>query len=101
MFKGAALSGFAQFVQRNRLRKREGAGPRAPQHRHMPCRSQRPRDVAGEGADVGALGDGGGEGDGRKKNKTLIPTFSREREKERAGAVPTSFTLSRLRERAG
>jgi hypothetical protein len=35
----------------------------------------------------------------RKKKKTLIPTFSRKREKEPSAGVSTSFPLSRLRER--
>ena len=71
MFKGAALSEFVQFVQRYRLCKVEGTGARPPQHGDMADRFQGAGDVAGEAADVGALGDGGGEGDGRKKNKTL------------------------------
>jgi hypothetical protein len=37
----------------------------------------------------------------RNKNKTLIPTFSRKREKGPAGAGLCFLTLSRLRERAG
>jgi hypothetical protein len=37
----------------------------------------------------------------RKKKKTLIPTFSREREKGFGGAGPFFFTLSRSREGEG
>src|SRR5881394_124856 len=59
--KGARLSDFGQFVQRYRLCKVEGTGARPPQHGDMADRFQGAGDVAGEAADVGALGDGGGE----------------------------------------
>jgi len=55
LFKGAALSGFAQFVQRNRRFKGEGARFYPPQHGDVADGAKRARDVAGEGADVSAL----------------------------------------------
>ena len=36
----------------------ERAGPGAPQHGDVADRSERTSDVAGEGADIGAFGDG-------------------------------------------
>ena len=60
----ARLSGLVQKVQRYRGFEPERPGPGAPQHRDMAHRAQRQRNVTREAADVGALGDGGREGDG-------------------------------------
>ena len=57
------LSGFTQKVQRNGLFEAEGAGECSPELANVTHRSKRPGDVVGEGADVGALGDSGGQGD--------------------------------------
>ena len=56
------LSGFVQKVQRNGLIEIKRAGACAAEHGDMTDGAERLRDVAGEAADVGALGDGGGEG---------------------------------------
>ena len=58
-----ALAASAQEVQRNRLFQPERTGPRAAQHGDVADGVQGQGDVAREAADVGALGDGGGEGD--------------------------------------
>ena len=59
----ARLSGIVQKVQRNRLIEGERAGLGSPEHGNMADRAEGVRDVSGEAADVGAFGDGGGEGD--------------------------------------
>ena len=61
---GALVSSMTQFVQRNRGI--EGKRPRLDpaQHGHMADRAERQRNVAGKAADIGALGNMGGEGDG-------------------------------------
>src|SRR3954471_23634465 len=63
-------------------------------------RLYRPGAGAGEGSMRGLDGEERVGGVNGNKKKTLIPTFSRKREKEHADAGST-FTLSRLRERAG
>jgi hypothetical protein len=50
-------------VQRNGVVEAEGPGAVAAEHGDMAKRARGARDVAGEAADVGALGDGSGEGD--------------------------------------
>src|SRR3546814_2848405 len=63
LFKCARSSEFAQFVQRNRLAEREGSGLGPAQHGDAAHRAQRMSDIARERADIGALGNAGGEGD--------------------------------------
>ena len=55
VFKGAGLSVFVQFVQRNRLLQSERPGLGAPEHGDMADRAQRMRYVAGKAADIGAF----------------------------------------------
>src|SRR5687768_9839738 len=59
--KGARLSGFGEKVQRNGPFQAERAGARPPQHNDMADGAGGAGDVAGQAADVGALGDGGGQ----------------------------------------
>ena len=62
LFKGAPLARLRQFVQRNRLFERERPGLGPPQHGDMADGAERLGDVAGQAADIGALGNAGGKG---------------------------------------